>query len=240
MPVMFLVGNRVIAPRIAVEFGIARFDSGIFGDGLNESWRMTVMNSQVIGWLFVASRIFSAQQLVDIVGGFAEGNANAAFDFERRDQGSWRLGLGFALVAFFSERDAAFRHDHAAFGEGKGAEAGDDLKQRTQFGRAGIGTRSEFQQAKLKLVFGELQEIRGLDAGGGDVFSARFSVFGDLVAGVETAERARAQLDAELFLRLETGFLVGGTFFAKCDEGLDLFGREIFENWFHRCATVKS
>ena len=53
---------------------------------------------------------------VDLVGGFAEGDLNAAFDFERRDRGLGRFGLGFALIAFVGERDAAFGHDHPAFG----------------------------------------------------------------------------------------------------------------------------
>ena len=70
-----------------------------------------------------------------------------------------RRRLSFAFVAFFGEGDAAFGHDDAAFGENEGAQAGDDLEERAQVGRARVWTGGEFEKAQLELVFGEFDEL---------------------------------------------------------------------------------
>ena len=53
---------------------------------------------------------------VDVGGGFAEGDFDAALDFERCQRWLGLGRLGFALVAFFGEADAALGDDDAAFG----------------------------------------------------------------------------------------------------------------------------
>jgi hypothetical protein len=66
--------------------------------------------------------------------------------------GATGAGGVFALVAFFGEGDAAFGHDDATFGEKQRLQAGDDLEECAQVGRARVGTGGEFEKAQLELV----------------------------------------------------------------------------------------
>ena len=127
------------------------------------------------------------------------------------------------MVAFFGQGDSAFGHDHAAFGENQGAEAGDDLEKCAQVGRARVGAGGEFEKAQLELVFGELHQFGGGDARGGSVFGAGVGVVGDFVLGVNAAEGARAEFEAEELVGFGAG-LLGVAFFGQGDEGVDLVG----------------
>jgi len=77
-----------------------------------------------------------------------------------------------------------------------------------------------FEEAKLELFFGQLFD--GGVVGGFEVL-ASVVVFGDLPGGVEAAEGAGADLDAEFFPG-ETGGFEGAVLFVDEDELLFLVG----------------
>ncbi len=137
------------------------------------------------------------------------------------------LGLGLDSEAGF----AGFGEADAAFGEFKGAEAGDDLKEGAKFAGAGVGAGGEFEEAELELLFAGVDEGGFGVAEGGWVEARRIKVFealgfgvGDVVGGVEAAEGAGADNETEAAF----GDGAGGEFFGfgvgvVLDPGEELF-----------------
>jgi len=152
--------------------------------------------------------------------------AQAFLGFLDREAASVGFGsrLGDAFLAFLGKHDAAF-------GEAEGLEARDDLEEGAEVGGAWVWAAGEFEEAQLELVLGE-GEDRGLGIwecgmlrAGSEVILAGLLVLGDAVAGVELAERARADLDAEGFAGVLGGLEVGAVF-AGLDERFELSGCE--------------
>ena len=145
--------------------------------------------------------------------------------------------MGFALVTFFGELDATFGDEDAAFGQGEGFEAGDDLEEFFELACVVVAAGREFEEAEFELVFGfSTDDLRAWKRGlvfvfvfilmRGDDFGAGLVVFSDAVSAIEFGEAGGAEFDAEMFVDFLGSFFVGGSFFAKGDNHFFGFGRE--------------
>ena len=131
-----------------------------------------------------------------------------------------------ALVTFFGELDATFGDEDAAFGQGEGFEAGDDLEEFFELAMVVVAAGGEFEKAEFELFFGgganDLVARNGIGIlvfVSGDDFVAGLLVIGDAVVGVEFGEAGGADFEVEVLKDFLGGFFVGGGFFAEGDDG---------------------